>query len=231
MTKASDNVFPRFLISEGGSTATPAAGRVTVYAKADGLLYSKDDAGTETLVSGGASGAVGTDAIWDAKGDLAVGTGANTASRLAVGATAGMGLIVASGEATGLKWTTVGPVFTAVTRELVYNAATTTSSIAIALSAAIAAVPSTAVLATGYIQVSADVAANGGNHIAVCHQNASSDIAAICYANSSSGVPQNVPFTCKVQQSSGSKVYFYVGRAAGTVTYSLAVTGYWAPPA
>lgn len=55
MTKASDNVFPRFLISEGGSTSTPAAGRVTMYAKADGLLYSKDDAGTETLVSGGTS--------------------------------------------------------------------------------------------------------------------------------------------------------------------------------
>ncbi len=56
MAKASDNVFPRLLISEGGSTTTPASGNVTVYAKADGLLYSKDDAGTETLVSGGAGG-------------------------------------------------------------------------------------------------------------------------------------------------------------------------------
>lgn len=55
MTKASDNVFPRLLISEGGSTATPASGQVTVYAKADGLLYSKDDAGAETAL-GGASG-------------------------------------------------------------------------------------------------------------------------------------------------------------------------------
>jgi hypothetical protein len=54
VTKASDNVFSRFLVSEGGSTATPASGRVTMYAKADGLVYSKDDAGTETLVSGGA---------------------------------------------------------------------------------------------------------------------------------------------------------------------------------
>lgn len=54
MTKASDNVFPRFLVSEGGSTATPASGQVTVYAKADGLLYSKDDAGTEKLLSSGA---------------------------------------------------------------------------------------------------------------------------------------------------------------------------------
>lgn len=33
---------------------TPAAGNVALYAKADGLLYSKDDAGAEVLVSGGA---------------------------------------------------------------------------------------------------------------------------------------------------------------------------------
>lgn len=50
---ASDNVFTRFLISEGGSTTTPAANRVTIYAKADGLLYQKDDAGVETLLAGG----------------------------------------------------------------------------------------------------------------------------------------------------------------------------------
>jgi len=55
MAKASDNVFPRFLVSEGGSTSTPAANRVTVYAKADGLLYSKDDAGVEKLMSTGAT--------------------------------------------------------------------------------------------------------------------------------------------------------------------------------
>lgn len=57
MTKASDNVFPRLLISEGGSTSTPASGRVTVYAKSDGLLYSKDDAGAETALGGGSAAA------------------------------------------------------------------------------------------------------------------------------------------------------------------------------
>lgn len=36
--------------------STPVSGKVVVYAKADGLLYSKDDAGTETLVSSGAGG-------------------------------------------------------------------------------------------------------------------------------------------------------------------------------
>jgi len=85
MTKASDNVFPRFLVSEGGSTATPGAAQVTVYAKADGLLYSKDDAGVEKLLSSGAAGSVATDAIWDAAGDLAVGSGANTATALTKG--------------------------------------------------------------------------------------------------------------------------------------------------
>jgi len=53
--------------------------------------------------AGGGGGAVATDAIWDAKGDLAAGTGANTASRLAVGADDAI-LMAASGEATGLKW-------------------------------------------------------------------------------------------------------------------------------
>ena len=52
MAKASDNLFPRLLIGEGGSTSTPAANRVTVYAKSDGLLYSKDDAGLETPLGG-----------------------------------------------------------------------------------------------------------------------------------------------------------------------------------
>jgi hypothetical protein len=73
---------------EGAAAATPAASRVAVYAKTDGLMYSKDDAGAETLMSGGAGGgSVATDAIWDAAGDIAVGTGADTAARLAIGTT------------------------------------------------------------------------------------------------------------------------------------------------
>lgn len=56
-----------------------------------------------TLNAAGGAAAVATDTIWDAKGDLAVGTGANTASKLAVG-TNGYVLTADSGEATGLKW-------------------------------------------------------------------------------------------------------------------------------
>lgn len=44
-------IFP-----EAAAPSTPGAAKVTLYAKADGLLYSKDDAGAETLVSGGAGG-------------------------------------------------------------------------------------------------------------------------------------------------------------------------------
>jgi hypothetical protein len=49
------------------------------------------------------SAAVATDAIWDAKGDLAGGTGANTAAKLTVGSN-GTILTADSGETTGLKW-------------------------------------------------------------------------------------------------------------------------------
>lgn len=51
----------------------------------------------------GAAGSVVTDTVWDALGDLAVGTGANTAARLAAG-TDDHVLTADSGEATGLKW-------------------------------------------------------------------------------------------------------------------------------
>lgn len=40
------------ILTEGAAPATPASGKVAVYAKADGLLYSKDDAGVETACGG-----------------------------------------------------------------------------------------------------------------------------------------------------------------------------------
>jgi hypothetical protein len=42
-----------FTIPEMAAPSTPASGKVAVYAKVDGLVYSKDDAGTEKLLSGG----------------------------------------------------------------------------------------------------------------------------------------------------------------------------------
>lgn len=43
----------QLIISEGAAASTPPSGTVAIYAKTDGLVYSKDDAGAESLVSGG----------------------------------------------------------------------------------------------------------------------------------------------------------------------------------
>ena len=48
--------------------------------------------------------AISTDTIWDAKGDLAVATGADAASRLAVTTTAGQVLVKDSATSTGVAW-------------------------------------------------------------------------------------------------------------------------------
>jgi hypothetical protein len=64
------------------------------------------DASTDSITinaTGGGSGDVATDTIWDAKGDLAVGTGANNAAKLTVGAN-GKQIYADSGESTGLRW-------------------------------------------------------------------------------------------------------------------------------
>ena len=54
----------------------------------------------------GGSGDVATDTIWDAKGDLAVGSGSNTATVLTVGAN-GTVLVADSSATEGVKWDTV----------------------------------------------------------------------------------------------------------------------------
>lgn len=87
---------------EAAAPATPAAGRVTIYSKIDGLMYSKDDAGTETLMSSGGVGSVATDVIWDAAGDLVQGTGANTAAKLASGADGTV--LTGAGVGTAVAW-------------------------------------------------------------------------------------------------------------------------------
>lgn len=43
-------------LPEGAAASTPPAGVVTLYAKSDGKLYSKDDAGTETELGASGSG-------------------------------------------------------------------------------------------------------------------------------------------------------------------------------
>lgn len=89
---------------DGSDPASPAAGHHVVYAKTGGV-YVKNSGGTVVgpFSAGGGSGDVATDAIWDAKGDLAGGTGANTAAKLTAGANDTI-LMADSGETTGLKW-------------------------------------------------------------------------------------------------------------------------------
>ncbi len=141
---ASENVFPLVELAEVAAPATPATGQVRLYAKSDGLLYSKDDAGTETAVgvtahladtadahdasaisiadagtlytatdveaalaevmaAVGAGGIPAT--IFDAQGDLIVASAADTAARLAVGAT---GTVLVGG--TSPSWGKGNPV-------------------------------------------------------------------------------------------------------------------------
>lgn len=53
------------IYTEVAAPSTPASGTVVVYAKADGLIYGKDDAGSETVLSGGGSGATAYDDVAD----------------------------------------------------------------------------------------------------------------------------------------------------------------------
>ena len=93
-------------------------------------LKNVDWAATDPAPHGGGSGDVATDAIWDAKGDLAVGTGANTAAKLTVGAN-GTVLTADSSTATGTKWAAVagtgdvvGPSGATADRIAVFNGTT-----------------------------------------------------------------------------------------------------------
>jgi hypothetical protein len=71
---------------------------------ADATTYLRGD---QTWATPAGGGSVATDTLWDAAGDLAVGSGANTAAKLAIG-TAGQALRVNSG-ATGLEWAAIYP--------------------------------------------------------------------------------------------------------------------------
>lgn len=68
------------------------------------LTQSEGDA-RYAAIGGGGGGAMATDALWDAKGDLAVGSGANAGARLPVG-TDGQVLTLDSAQSLGVKWAT-----------------------------------------------------------------------------------------------------------------------------
>lgn len=68
--------------AEGSAPSTPDSGEVVVYAKTDGKMYSKDDAGTETLMSVGTA----LSNPMTTEGDLIVGEASGVPDRLAAGA-------------------------------------------------------------------------------------------------------------------------------------------------
>lgn len=84
-------------VSKGGTGQTGLGTALQV------LRTNAAATGTEWATISGGSGDVATDAIWDAAGDLAVGSGANTAVRLAKG-TDGQVLGVVAGS---VAWTTL----------------------------------------------------------------------------------------------------------------------------
>lgn len=63
-------------LGERAAPSTPATGYVALYPKTDGLLYSKDDAGTETLVSARITLSSTTATTSGTSHDFSVGSGA-----------------------------------------------------------------------------------------------------------------------------------------------------------
>lgn len=94
-------------------TAAGAIDVITMYVRADGT-------NVEAFSAVGSGGDVATDAIWDAKGDLAAGTGADTAQRLAVG-TNGYFLVADSTQTTGLRWAKFPELLTDDSGNILYD--------------------------------------------------------------------------------------------------------------
>jgi hypothetical protein len=74
VAKLSAVTTPSLTYDEGAAPSTPAAGKVIQYAKADGLLYSKDDAGTETALGAASVTFSGARAVANAATAIATAT-------------------------------------------------------------------------------------------------------------------------------------------------------------
>jgi hypothetical protein len=74
MAKIQDIDIPHLEFAEAAAPSTPASGIVRLYAKTDGSLYSKDDAGTETVVTGGGGSTLGA---WTSYTPTWTGSGGN----------------------------------------------------------------------------------------------------------------------------------------------------------
>lgn len=87
MAKASDNLFPKVKLGLAGTVpSAPSDSSWTLYSMANGVFARSSNTTVGPFGTGGGGGAVATDTIWDAAGDLAVGSGADTATKLTLGA-------------------------------------------------------------------------------------------------------------------------------------------------
>lgn len=102
------NTFSTIAVSGQSNVVADSTGDTLTLVAGSNITITTNAGGDSITIaaSGGGGGDVASDVIWDAKGDLAVGTGSNTAANLAVGSN-GQVLSADSGESTGLKWVTL----------------------------------------------------------------------------------------------------------------------------
>lgn len=87
--KASDNVFPKLLLSNGATVPSPDAGNIALYADPSGNLFTKNSAGASSPVSGdGSSEAVTSVSISGVNAVVDCAMGANKDFTLAMASNA-----------------------------------------------------------------------------------------------------------------------------------------------
>jgi hypothetical protein len=99
-TRFADHLLTGLLSARPAASAVPAG---TLYAASDTKLVYQSDGSSTWNTWANMVGNLAADTLWDNKGDLAIGTGADTAAKLAVGSDTQV-LTADSTQTTGVKW-------------------------------------------------------------------------------------------------------------------------------